>query len=73
MKTALLAFLAFLAGVVAGWLCAVAIYIAATNWFGYFDRDGGAAMGTIFMLGPTAGLLFGIAAAIAVVRRRRGA
>ena len=44
-------------------------YIVATNYFGVFDRDGGGAMGAIFIMGPIAGLLLGIIAAIVTIRR----
>lgn len=75
MRTVLWSFLAFILGLVAGWSVSVGYYLAATTWFGVFDRDGGGAMGAVFILGPALGLLFGtIAATVTAVRmsgRRR--
>lgn len=61
--------LAFLAGLIVGWAIPVVWYIAATNYFGLHDRDGGGAMGAIFIMGPIAALLFATIAAIVTVRR----
>jgi hypothetical protein len=64
--------LAFLAGLIVGWAIPIVWYIVATNYFGLFDRDGGGAMGAIFVMGPIAGLLLGIVAAIVTIRRTAG-
>jgi hypothetical protein len=62
-------FLAFLAGLIAGEAIPILYYIVATNYFGLFDRDGGGAMGAIFILGPILALLLGAIAAIVTARR----
>ena len=62
-------FLAFLFGLVVGEAIPIIWYILATNYFGLFDRDGGGAMGAIFIMGPIAGLLLGIVVAIVTIRR----
>lgn len=56
--------LGFVLGYVAGHASSVLGYILMTNYGGMFDRDGGGAMGAIFILGPTLGVLGGIAGAI---------
>jgi MFS family permease len=61
--------LAFLAGLIVGWAIPVVWYIAATNYFGLHDRDGGGAMGAIFIMGPIAALLLATIAAIVTIRR----
>jgi len=65
--------LGFIAGLIAGEGAAILGYIIATNFFGVFDRDGGGAMGAVFILGPALALLGGIAAAIttAVITRKQ--
>ena len=72
MRTFLWSFLAFFLGLVAGWSVSIGGYLAATTWFGVFDRDGGGAMGAIFILGPALGLLFGtVAATVTALRLSR--
>jgi polyferredoxin len=61
--------LAFVAGLIVGWAIPIAWYIVATNYFGLHDRDGGGAMGAIFIMGPIAGMLLGIVVAIVTIRR----
>jgi hypothetical protein len=56
--------LAFLAGLIVGWAIPIVWYIVATNFFGLFDRDGGGAMGAIFILGPILALIVGVVAAL---------
>ncbi len=56
--------LAFFGGLVVGWAIPIVWYIVATNWFGLFDRDGGGAMGAIFLMGPAMAILCGVGAAI---------
>lgn len=64
--------LAFLAGLIVGWTIPVVWYIVATNYFGLFDRDGGGAMGAIFIMGPIVALIVGtIAAIITAIRTAR--
>lgn len=69
MPRALKIFLAFLAGLIVGEAIPILYYIVATNYLGLFDRDGGGAMGAIFILGPILALLLGTIAAIVTARR----
>ncbi len=62
-------FLALLAGLIVGEAIPIVWYIIATNYFGVFDRDGGGAMGAIFLIGPMLALLLGTVAAIVTARR----
>ncbi len=62
-------FLVFLAGLIVGEAIPIVWYIIATNYFGVFDRDGGGAMGAIFLMGPMLALLLGTVAAIVTARR----
>ena len=72
MRAFLWSFLAFFLGLIAGWSLSIGAYLAATTWFGVFDRDGGGAMGAIFILGPALGLLLGaLAATITALRLSR--
>lgn len=64
---------AFRAGLVAGEAIPIIWYILATNYFGLVDRDGGGAMGAIFIIGPLCALLVGTIAAIVVARRTKSA
>lgn len=61
--------LALLAGLIVGEAIPIVWYIIATNYFGMFDRDGGGAMGAIFLMGPMLALLLGTVAAIVTARR----
>lgn len=61
--------LAFLGGLIVGEAIPIIWYIVATNYFGMHDRDGGGAMGAIFIMGPLLALLIGTIAAIVVARR----
>jgi hypothetical protein len=63
--------IAFFAGLIAGWAIPIVWYIVATNYFGLFDRDGGGAMGAIFIMGPVAALIVGTGAAIVTVLKTR--
>ncbi|HWV55024.1 hypothetical protein [Pseudorhodoplanes sp.] len=60
--------LAFLAGLIVGEAIPIVWYIVATNYFGLFDRDGGGAMGAIFLMGPVAALIVGTIAAVIAAR-----
>ena len=76
MRRFFLPLLAFLATFVATWLVTLGVYIVATSLGWLFDRDGGLAMGMIFIMGPIFGLVLGLVAAIVVsvrLRRRSGA
>lgn len=65
--------LAFLTGLIAGWAIPIIWYILATNYFGLHDRDGGGAMGAIFIMGPILALIVGaLAAIVTAVRTRAG-
>lgn len=61
--------IAFLLGLIAGEAIPIVWYIVATNYFGVFDRDGGGAMGAIFIIGPILALTLGTAAAIVTAIR----
>ena len=64
--------LTFLLGLIVGWTIPVVWYIVATNYFGLFDRDGGGAMGAIFIMGPIVAVIVGtIAAIITAIRTAR--
>lgn len=69
MGRALKIFLAFIAGLIVGEGVPIVWYIIATNYFGVFDRDGGGAMGAIFIMGPILALLLGTVAAIVTAWR----
>ena len=56
-------------GLIVGEAIPIVWYIVATNYFGVFDRDGGGAMGAIFILGPILALLLGTIAAIVTAIR----
>lgn len=60
---------AFVLGLIAGEAVPIVGYIIATTYFGVFDRDGGGAMGAIFIMGPACALVVGTVAAIIVARR----
>jgi hypothetical protein len=66
-------FLAIIAGLVTGEGIAIVGYILATNFFGVFDRDGGGAMGAIFIIGPLLAVICAILFAIIVAVRTRTA
>lgn len=61
----------FILGLVIGEAIPIIWYIVATNFFGMFDRDGGGAMGAIFMIGPLLALVLGVVFAILVARQTR--
>ena len=61
--------LAFLLGLIVGEAIPIVWYILATNYFGVFDRDGGGAMGAVFLLGPVCAAVAGVAAALVVAKR----
>lgn len=73
MPRGLKIFLAVIAGLVAGEASAIIGYILATNFFGLFDRDGGGAMGAIFILGPLLAVTLAIVFAVIVAARTRRA
>lgn len=63
--------LAFIAGLVVGEAIPIIGYILATNFFGLFDRDGGGAMGAIFIIGPLLAITCAIVFAIVVAQRTK--
>lgn len=63
--------LAFFAGLIVGEAIPIVWYIVATNYFGMFDRDGGGAMGAIFIMGPILALIVGIVSAIVTLVKTR--
>lgn len=69
MPRALKIILAFFAGLIVGEAIPIVWYILATNYFGLFDRDGGGAMGAIFIMGPISALIVGTLAATVTARR----
>lgn len=60
---------AFVLGLMIGEAIPIVWYIVATNYFGMFDRDGGGAMGAIFMIGPLCAFVVGTVLAIVVAVR----
>lgn len=60
---------AFFLGLIGGWGAAIAYYIVGTNLDWFFDRDGGGAMATMFILGPTLGVMAGLVCAVVVALR----
>ncbi len=62
---------AFIAGLVVGEAIPLLGYIVATNYFGLFDRDGGGAMGAIFILGPLLAIVFAVVFAAVTARRTK--
>lgn len=72
MPRSLKILLAFLAGLIAGEAIAIGVYILATNYLGLIDRDGGGAMGAIFVWGPILALPLGfLAAAMTAMKTKR--
>lgn len=61
----------FVVGLIATWVAVVAIGVAYMNVFNVFDRDGGGAMGLIFMVGPFFGCIGGIVLALVYALRKR--
>lgn len=62
---------AFLAGLVIGEAIPICGYLIAVSYMGVFDRDGGGAMGAIFILGPMVAIVTGIILAVIVAIRTR--
>lgn len=73
MPRGLKIFLAIVAGLVVGEAIPIIWYILATNYFGLFDRDGGGAMGAIFLMGPLLAVILAITFGIVAARRTRKA
>ena len=64
------AFLAAIAGLVAGYAAAFAIlYPFFTQVMGYHDRDGGIAMGVAFTIAPAVAVICAIVAAVFTLRK----
>ncbi|MBS4082366.1 MAG: hypothetical protein KGZ73_02340 [Rhizobiales bacterium] len=64
-------FLAVIAGLVVGEAIPIVWYILATNYFGMFDRDGGGAMGAIFLMGPLCAVVCAIIFGVIVAKRTK--
>ncbi len=73
MPRGLKIFLAVIAGLVVGEAIPIIWYIVATNYFGVFDRDGGGAMGAIFLMGPLCAVVCAIIFAVVVAKRTKKA
>jgi hypothetical protein len=71
MPRGLKIFLAFIVGLVVGEAIPVIWYIVATSYFGVFDRDGGGAMGAIFLMGPLCAVILAIIFAFVAARRTK--
>jgi len=56
---------------VVGEVASIGYYILATNYFGVFDRDGGGAMGAIFILGPFLAIVCAIVFGIVVAAKTK--
>jgi hypothetical protein len=65
--------LAFLLGLIVGEVIPIVGYIVATNYFGVFDRDGGGAMGAIFIVGPILAVIVGTLSAIVTAMKTKAA
>lgn len=65
------AVLAFIGVAIATWIAVMAGYVIFTTVTGFFDREGAAAMGFAFTIGPFCALIAGTLAAILVLRRYR--
>jgi hypothetical protein len=71
MPRGLKIFLAVIAGLVVGEAIPIVWYILATNYFGMFDRDGGGAMGAIFLMGPLCAVVCAIIFGVIVAKRTK--
>jgi zinc transporter ZupT len=69
MRRFWLALGAFFLGLVGGWGAAIGYYVVGTSQHWFFDRDGGGAMATMFILGPALGVMAGLVCAVVVVLR----
>ena len=73
MRTFVRALLGFLGGLVVSYVIAVSVGFSIMSASNTFDRDGGMSMAIMFAIGPLAGIIGGIIAAIAApvwLRRR---
>lgn len=73
MPRGLKIFLAIIAGLIVGEAIPIVWYILATNYFGMFDRDGGGAMGAIFLMGPLCAVVCAIIFGVIVAKRTKKA
>jgi hypothetical protein len=69
MTRGLKAVLAFFGGAAAGWFLAMGLYVALSSAGLLIDREGGKAMAFAFVIGPFAGVICGMIAAIWMTRR----
>lgn len=58
-----------LVGAGVAYVVAIGIYIFCTAVLGWYDREGGWAMGVVFTVGPVFALVVGIVTAVVVSRR----
>lgn len=70
MRTVGFTALAFVVGLVVGFAVFVFGAFAWLDYAGVFDRDGGIAMGIFFTLGPIAGMITGVIAAVTTITIR---
>ena len=68
MRKLLRALLAFFVGAVAGYGATIGIYAWMSSYGMTDNREGAAAMGVLFMVGPAVALVCGLAASIWAVR-----
>ena len=73
MPRGLKIFLAVIAGLIVGEAIPIVWYILATNYFGKFDRDGGGAMGAMFLMGPLCAVVCAIIFGVIVAKRTKKA
>lgn len=70
MRAVLTAILWFFLGLIVTWIATVAIGIVYMELAGTSQAEGAAAMGLVFIIGPTVGIVGAIVAAIYGVSRR---
>lgn len=66
MRRFWLALGAFFLGLILDWGAAIGPCVVGTSLQWFFDRDGGGAMGTFFVIGPALGLVMGLVLAVVV-------
>lgn len=69
MSRTIAAWLGFFGGLVAGYCAVLFGWVAYTNLFDVFDREGAMAMGVAFFFAPVGAVLAGIAGAVWLARR----
>ncbi|MBG1231094.1 hypothetical protein [Aestuariivirga litoralis] len=71
MPRALKIILAFVGALIVGEALPIIWYIIETNYLGVFDRDGGGAMGSIFILGPLCAIICAMIATLVVISKTK--